>query len=437
MIAKKVCQWFFPRNLAASDEELTKILWLSRMRWLAITAQVLSLWLGMRLGQIDSMQAPLYAAIVACIACFNRWVIGARPQGSHVLLVHMMLDLLFLTALLSLAGGCANPMMAMIFLHAALGPMLLSGKKSIAYLTATCVSLTVVCFMTPLHAISHLGEGFSRILRLGSEIFVVCAIWGVTTWLVETLAKLRSELQRVQIKQQRSSQLQALGTMASSFCHEFATPLNTANMRLERGLRLIPVAESRLSESRSEMTAALAAIQQCEKVLRGLFDTQLDADSVRFSEFDLSAFAENLCARWSQDRDDVDIRVSTTGLPQPFMCLAPKILLSKTMLDLLDNAAEASQICETNQPRPIEVAISRDDSHVQIAISDRGGGLAETLKDRLGEPFSTTRSGGTGLGLYTAHGLMDAIGGMFDILPRSGGGTTVLLKFPQISGGRA
>lgn len=407
-------------------------MWLSRMRWMAIMAQIFSLWLGLRLEMIDPREAPLLGGIIATLACFNRWVTKAAPQGPHVLLAHLLLDLGCLTGLLSLAGGCANPMVALIFLHAGLGPMLLVGVDNLLYLLATCVSLGTVCYMTPLHEAPHLGTGFDRLFRLGSEIFVVCAIWGITSWLANTMAKLRTVLAGAQRKQQRSEHLRALGAMASGFSHEFATPLNTAKMRLERALRVVPRADGPPADPHSELTAALSAVEQCEGVLRGLFGTQLDAGSVRFSEFDLRAFVERICARWQGDKGDMVVHMAPPELEGGVRCVAPQIALSKTLLDLLDNAAEASQNRGGHPRQAIDVELYTSQGQARIAISDRGCGFPENLKDRLGEPFTTSRSGGTGLGLYAAHGLMDALGGLLEITPRDGGGTTVMLTFPLI-----
>lgn len=407
-------------------------MWLSRMRWMAIVAQIFSLWLGLRLEMIDPREAPLFGGIIATIACFNRWVTRASPQGRHVLLAHLLLDLGCLIALLSLAGGCANPMVALIFLHAGLGPMLLVGGDSLLYLLAICMSLGTVCYMTPPHGATHVVTGFDRILRLGSEIFVVCAIWGMTSWLSSTMAKLRTVLAGAQRKQQRSEHLRALGAMASGFSHEFATPLNTAKMRLERALRVVPRVDGPPPDPHAELTAALAAVEQCEGVLRGLFGTQLDAGSVRFSEFDLGAFVERICARWKGEKGDMVVRIVPPAHEMNVRCIAPQIALSKTLLDLLDNAAEATKNGGGHVRQPIDVQLDTSQGQARIAISDRGCGFPENLKDRVGEPFATSRSGGTGLGLYAAHGLMDALGGLLEIIPRDGGGTTVMLTFPLI-----
>ena len=64
-----------------------------------------------------------------------------------------------------------------------------------------------------------------------------------------------------------------------------------------------------------------------------------------------------------------------------------------------------------------------------ISIKDNGPGIEESFKEKLFQPFQTTREEGTGLGLYTCYGLMKSLGGSIAI-NSSQLGTEVLLSLP-------
>jgi two-component system sensor histidine kinase AtoS len=64
-----------------------------------------------------------------------------------------------------------------------------------------------------------------------------------------------------------------------------------------------------------------------------------------------------------------------------------------------------------------------------ISIKDNGPGIEESFKEKLFQPFQTTREEGTGLGLYTCYGLMKSLGGSIEI-NSSQLGTEVLLSLP-------
>ncbi|MDQ1353993.1 MAG: hypothetical protein QG657_4302, partial [Acidobacteriota bacterium] len=64
-----------------------------------------------------------------------------------------------------------------------------------------------------------------------------------------------------------------------------------------------------------------------------------------------------------------------------------------------------------------------------ISIKDNGPGIEESFKEKLFQPFQTTREEGTGLGLYTCYGLMKSLGGSI-VINSSQLGTEVLLSLP-------
>lgn len=64
-----------------------------------------------------------------------------------------------------------------------------------------------------------------------------------------------------------------------------------------------------------------------------------------------------------------------------------------------------------------------------ISIKDNGPGIEESFKEKLFQPFQTTKEEGTGLGLYTCYGLMKSLGGSIKI-NSPGAGTEVVLSLP-------
>lgn len=73
---------------------------------------------------------------------------------------------------------------------------------------------------------------------------------------------------------------------------------------------------------------------------------------------------------------------------------------------------------------------------VRIRIRDEGGGMPAEIIQKAGEPFFTTKSNGTGLGLMICHRIVEAHGGTIEIHSVSGEGTTVEIGLPARAGGR-
>ena len=65
-----------------------------------------------------------------------------------------------------------------------------------------------------------------------------------------------------------------------------------------------------------------------------------------------------------------------------------------------------------------------------ISIADRGAGIAQSARDRVFDPFFSTKSRGTGLGLAVCKQIVDEHRGRIRLLNRRGGGTRVVIELP-------
>ena len=89
-------------------------------------------------------------------------------------------------------------------------------------------------------------------------------------------------------------------------------------------------------------------------------------------------------------------------------------------------------------PRPermrhLTVSTAESTDCVEISIADTGAGIDRVIRDRLFEPFVTTKRTGTGLGLAIARRVVNAHGGSIDAVANPGGGTVVRVLLPTES----
>jgi signal transduction histidine kinase len=78
----------------------------------------------------------------------------------------------------------------------------------------------------------------------------------------------------------------------------------------------------------------------------------------------------------------------------------------------------------------VEVRLEIKDDRCGVQILDRGPGLPADVRERLFEPFVTTRAAGTGLGLAIARRLAGLQGATLTLDDRPGGGTIATVTFP-------
>ncbi len=133
-------------------------------------------------------------------------------------------------------------------------------------------------------------------------------------------------------------------------------------------------------------------------------------------------------------RNDVDfvLRLPPGELVLP--CDARQV--GQALTNLLQNALDAIDGREPQDgaapPRGrIEMTVTRDERAVTVAVADNGKGLPAEGRERLTEPYVTTRTKGTGLGLAIVKKIMEDHGGEVRLADNPGGGANVTLEFPQ------
>ena len=99
--------------------------------------------------------------------------------------------------------------------------------------------------------------------------------------------------------------------------------------------------------------------------------------------------------------------------------------LEQAVGHLLQNALDASTV------HPVTVRVSSSGANVAIAISDKGVGMdGDFVRNRLFQPFSSTKPGGFGVGAFEARSLIAAMGGRISVDSRLGRGTTFTILLP-------
>ncbi|RLB20288.1 MAG: histidine kinase, partial [Deltaproteobacteria bacterium] len=118
----------------------------------------------------------------------------------------------------------------------------------------------------------------------------------------------------------------------------------------------------------------------------------------------------------------------------PVPCLPAD--LNQVILNLIINAAHAIEKVvgnNGNRKGKIRVITRKDNGWAEIAISDTGCGIPDSIRHRIFDPFFTTKEvgKGTGQGLSIAHSIIvDKHGGTIDFESREGKGTTFTIKLP-------
>lgn len=237
------------------------------------------------------------------------------------------------------------------------------------------------------------------------------------------IAAMIEETSRVMARdRKRLAYLRNLSTWQESarrHAHEMRTPLTAARLELTRLRDLLPDGESRqAAESLAEELDRLASFTR-------QFTSFARLPQPRLEVHDLAALAVEFAATFARAWPNLELRAERTeGLP----AAVDRDMLRQALVNLCDNSAQAlGERSGTVTLRP--GATSR---YAVLDVSDDGPGIAPEVRDRVFEPYVTTRQVGEGMGLGLAISrkiLLDH-GGDLELLETSPSGTTFRLTLP-------
>ena len=113
-------------------------------------------------------------------------------------------------------------------------------------------------------------------------------------------------------------------------------------------------------------------------------------------------------------------------------CQADINLIEQVILNLITNASEAMKNVDSD--KMIEVSTSLENNRILIKISDSGPGVSSNMKEKIFEPFYTTKSESTGIGLSLSHRIITDHGGSLEVSSSKWGGAEFMIEIPVEKG---
>lgn len=219
----------------------------------------------------------------------------------------------------------------------------------------------------------------------------------------------------------RARRLSAMGEMLASLAHQVRTPLSSALLYTSQLARAdLPETERRRFAQR-----AVSGLRHLESMVNDLL-LFAKGGTCADESIDLGGFVAELQQLTEQAVADAGA-TWTTQVPARLRIGGSRAALLSVFQNLIMNALQASA-------SRLELLVHADGDRVVMALHDNGSGVPDIIKDRLFEPFFTTRSNGTGLGLAVAHAIVLAHRGNITFVARPGGGTCVVTDLPLRQG---
>ncbi|HSD43565.1 MAG TPA: ATP-binding protein [Burkholderiales bacterium] len=210
--------------------------------------------------------------------------------------------------------------------------------------------------------------------------------------------------------QARQMKLAALGRLTANIAHEIRNPLAA----------MIHAAELMLEENRAPARERLTRIirdnaKRLDRMVKDVLELnrrdRVQPDPVRLGAF-VETFLEEFAQNEQIDRSGFALAVEGDGIVD-----FDRVHLNQILWNLARNAWRHSRKVTGS----VRMRIHRQGNRMELHVSDDGPGVAKDLQGQLFEPFFTTYSAGTGLGLYIARELCAANGATLEYVDRPAG----------------
>lgn len=235
-----------------------------------------------------------------------------------------------------------------------------------------------------------------------------------------------SMAQAIEEREQRliaSERLATVGKVAAQITHEIRNPLASIGLYAEllgdemgegddkaEARRLLQAVSGEIDRLSEITESYLRFVRLPKPKLEREDPAQMVLSVTEFARAELRQAGIELTVDVAQDLPEID---------------ADENQLRQALLNLIRNAKEAMP-----EGGRLRVELARREKEVVLRVSDTGAGIPADAQARIFEPFFSTKTKGTGLGLALVRQIVDEHGGQIDVASVPGAGTTFVLSFP-------
>ncbi len=229
-----------------------------------------------------------------------------------------------------------------------------------------------------------------------------------------------TETRRLQEQVSHMQRLSALGKMAATLAHQIRTPLSAAMLY---GANLAN--RTLNNESRQLFQQKLMArLQELERQVRDVLLFAKNGEQQKVEPIAVGNLLAALQMRTESMIHSAKADLTVEGLECSEVLLVNQEALLSALANLFENALQAGAT-------HLLISANIMKQQVVIQIVDNGKGIASEHKNRIFEPFYTTRSNGTGLGLAVVQAVIQAHQGTIQVSSVVGEGTCFTVSLPQ------
>jgi signal transduction histidine kinase len=270
-----------------------------------------------------------------------------------------------------------------------------------------------------------------EILAIGAVIALQSATIAALVVQYRRRRRITDELALERLELAHLSRVNQLGELSGALAHELNQPLTSILANAEAGSRLLEANP----DDREELQAILNDIAADDRRAAGIIGqlrNLMVKGEAKLDPIDLNRAVEATIALANSEFVARQTRVSFGTQQQELRVRGNFAQLQQLILNLLLNAADAMSHQAVADRRVDIETRKRDDGFCEMAVSDRGPGLAPELQANVFRPFVSTKEKGLGLGLAICRSIALAHGGTLAFDDGRAAGARIVLTLPAI-----
>ena len=236
-----------------------------------------------------------------------------------------------------------------------------------------------------------------------------------------------TESRRSTEKTIESERFNALTLLAAGVAHEIGNPLNSLHIHLQLMERSVRKLQGKEREELAEAIAICRAeITRLDSIVSQFLQAIRPSKPILHPE-NVNSIVEEALRFFGPEIADRDIVVEAELRPDLPLIELDRDQMKQAFYNVIKNSFEAMK-----RRGILRIRTDMDATHVSISFTDTGGGMSAESLSRVFEPYFTTKSSGSGLGLLIVRRIVREHGGEMAIESNEGKGLTLTLRLPYL-----
>src|SRR3954466_13758368 len=224
-----------------------------------------------------------------------------------------------------------------------------------------------------------------------------------------------------------SERFNALTLLAAGVAHEIGNPLNSLNIHLQLMERKVRRLDGKLKQELGEPIAiSRAEIPRLDSIVTQFLQAIRPSKPILHPE-NVNSIVEEALRFLAPEIADRDIVVEPELRPDLPLIELDRDQMKQAFYNVIKNSFEAMK-----RRGILRIRTDLDATHVNIGFTDTGGGMSAESLSRVFEPYFTTKSSGSGLGLLIVRRIVREHGGEMAIESNEGKGLTLTIRLPYL-----